>query len=359
MDVSSAVSSSQLSGFKCEFGDQGSARFDALGAWCSAHLGDDFFRRLVDGRILKNNHLDSSVQAEGVQARLQLLVEQFRGNPEFLSRAQFELISSVPDSAFSELDALYPQTYPEGVPVLPPDRYRDWVVPVTTGCPNGQCSFCVFYRDKPFQVMNPSVIGTRMVNVRRLVNESRSGVFLGSANALALPFHSLQSVLSLIQTEFPVLPKGIACFADADNLSPKVRSRLKELAEAGLSHVVVGLETGSSVLRGAINKRGDTVPTEHLIRELKQAGCGVGVTVLTGFLAADDFEQHCQETRRFFERVKLDTQDRIYISPWFASDEGKPAQRAINEMAQMKATLQTVTRARVTAYSSHNFYYFT
>ncbi len=353
------------SGFKIESEEYGfSARFNGDGAWCTARLDGNFYRRCVDGRVLRNSELSSDIAAQSVQDRLSEVILRLSCDREdaVLQGALNSIVSSSRKD-FSRLRGLYDVVYPEGVPVLPPDRYRDYVVPLTLGCPNGRCSFCAFYRDRPFRVFSqglesPQNLNSHLERVKVLVGESRDGVFLGSANALAAPEHYIRAMLLAVPHHFGDLPRGVACFADADHISRRNREALPLFAGLGVQLVVLGLETGSSLLRGKLNKKADTRATCQLVKALQTAGISVGLTVLTGFLASDDFDEHLAGTLSLIEGLALQTNDKVYVSPWFGDGADHPGLRAITEMEAMKSALRRVTCARVTGYSSNNFYYF-
>jgi radical SAM superfamily enzyme YgiQ (UPF0313 family) len=42
------------------------------------------------------------------------------------------------------------------VSILPPDQYLALVVQATEGCSYNECSFCTFYRDRPFRIKQRS-----------------------------------------------------------------------------------------------------------------------------------------------------------------------------------------------------------
>ncbi len=121
--------------------------------------------------------------------------------------------------------------------------------------------------------------------------------------------------------------------------------------------VVIGLETGSAELREQLGKSGRLEKTSRLVSQLRSAGIRIGLTVLTGIFDKGKVCEHFHATSAFIQSLNLTGHDRTYISPWF-SGKGEPSLRAFGEASRLKSLLKSVTSARVTLYSSHNFHYF-
>ena len=356
-------------GLKIEKPEVGfSARFTHGGHWCTARIKGSFYRRCIDGVVLVNNCPDNTVNPMTIQKQLQVICSELLANPEkeISGTKEIQIVLSADSDFFTGAAQLYRRIFPEGVPVLPPDRYGDFVLPVTTGCPSGRCTFCAFYRNRPLQLLHPEGYQTAsddsydnyFSKIRHLLGSGRSGLFLGSANALALPPKILTIWLCQIKRHLSCLSRGVACFGDADHISDRAKKELTSYAKLGLQFVVLGLETGSPQLRGTLNKQADITKTVALVADLQQVGIAVGLTVLTGFILPDHFEQHLVETVAAIETMKLSPKDRVYVSPWFAHGQGVPNERAVHEMKIMAAELRRITNAKVVGYCSNNFFYF-
>ena len=346
-----------------EFPDsEASIRLGRQGEWKAVRFGKAFYRRGVDGSV----HGPQGVLYPGADKAAQLhqkMLPLMQGSGLSASGLAADIVQRylfLPAGFYRLQEQAYQALYPEGVPVLPPDRYRDVVFPVTTGCPNGQCTFCGFYRDKPFSPIKNKKGGFSQ-HIRALFPEGvagREGIFLGSANALALPVSALADAVGGAIARLGAPKRGVACFGDADYMGRRSVEQWQLLREKGLRQVVLGVETGSAGLRRTIGKSDQLWKTERLASQLKQAGIDVGVTVLTGFMGAECFFEHRQQTCLFLQTLELGEEDRVYISPWFADGALRPDERAFEEAKDMKQLLQDNICARVTAYSSHNFHYF-
>ena len=58
-------------------------------------------------------------------------------------------------SRLAEDAARFRQIY-KPVSILPPDQYLSIVLQATEGCSYNRCTFCTFYRDRPFRIKSPS-----------------------------------------------------------------------------------------------------------------------------------------------------------------------------------------------------------
>ncbi|WP_281647484.1 radical SAM protein [Parendozoicomonas sp. Alg238-R29] len=347
--------------------DDVSVRLSLRGEWNAFRKNGRFYRRCMDGRVISSQGALDFTQNEvqlfhGEIANVcRQMLSKNCGSLSSHTAQILERCTKLPDHFYHQLQDVYFRAYPEGVPVLPPDRYRDLVIPITMGCPNGQCSFCAFYRDKPFSLIEQNRWNEVVSSLEQLFPggvAGRDGIFLGSANALALSFVQLESVIDRIVHLFGLPARGVSCFGDADRMGVRKVEQWQVLRDKGLVQVVLGLETGADVLRERIGKSRRLEKTRGLAFQLKQAGVAVGLTVLTGFIGEEFFAAHKEATCQFIQSLELTAEDRVYISPWFTDGAKEPESRAYDEAHEIKRVLSGQTAARVTAYSSHNFYYF-
>ncbi|GAA4650163.1 hypothetical protein GCM10023116_24460 [Kistimonas scapharcae] len=181
----------------------------------------------------------------------------------------------------------------------------------------------------------------------------RDGVFLGSANALALSTRRLLSVLQLVCDEVGVIRRGVAAFGDADYAPVRQAGDWVSLAEHGLRQVVFGLETGDGVLREQLGKSRDLLPTRRMIEELKMAGIRIGVTILAGV----GQNSHVEKTLLYVKHLPLEAKDIIYLSP--LEGEGVHVSALIaNQYDELLFGLRSITDAQVVPYQMKRFFYY-
>jgi radical SAM superfamily enzyme YgiQ (UPF0313 family) len=184
----------------------------------------------------------------------------------------------------------------EGQVIRPPAEAESILLQVTLGCSHNKCAFCPAYKGKRFGFKPPERITNALHSAARHYPELRR-VFLCDGDALILPQPRLLALLSEIRSVLPRVTR-IASYASAKALSFKSKDELRELREAGLSTLYLGLESGAGAVLAAMNKWGDAAEQLRQGAKAKAAGLKLSVTVLLGLAGADPLaaEQHAQAT---------------------------------------------------------------
>ncbi|BDG60968.1 radical SAM protein [Caldinitratiruptor microaerophilus] len=279
------------------------------------------------------------------------------------------------------------------VTILPPDQYLAVVLQATEGCSWNRCTFCNFYRDRPFRVRTAAQFAAHLDAVRAFLGPSlglRRTVFLADANALVTPQPLLLSHMEAAARVFPVPPAGLAggalaawrrehpvhfegfySFLDVFTGSiTKGRREFEEMARRGLRRVYVGLETGSADLLAFLNKPGTPADAVELVREMKAAGLAVGVIVMAGAGGDRYAARHVAETVRVVRAMGLGPGDIIYLSPFvehpaleYAARARAEGVRALTEeevgaqLETLRAALRSDPGPRVSLYDIREFIY--
>jgi radical SAM superfamily enzyme YgiQ (UPF0313 family) len=213
------------------------------------------------------------------------------------------------------------------ISILPPDQYLAVVLQAAEGCSWNRCTFCTFYRDRRFRIKSPDEFRQHARGVRQLLGNSlalRKSVFLADANALIIPQPRLRELLQIVHEEFPLdtaphegaaTLQGIYSFLDIFGAEKKTLADYRELREAGVRRIYIGLETGDDALFALLNKPGSPHECIEVVQTIKEAGIGVGVIVLAG-AGGDVFAaQHVQHSLDVLAAMGLSNGDIIYLSP--------------------------------------------
>ncbi|GAB4520939.1 MAG: radical SAM protein [Anaerolineae bacterium] len=220
--------------------------------------------------------------------------------------------------------------------ILPPDQYLSLVLQATEGCWHNACTFCTFYRDRPFRIKSPAEFAAHIDAVLDFFGESialRRTIFLGDANALVMPFHRLTQLLDVMAGRLTIMPGGLSAseqrrwrerypdgflglysFMDAFNVHRKSQEQWRQLAQRGLQRVYIGMETGDDALLRFLNKPGDAADVVEAVTLLKRAGVAVSVIILLGAGGERYFESHVENTVKALNAMPLDARDIIYFS---------------------------------------------
>ena len=184
----------------------------------------------------------------------------------------------------------------EGQVIRPPAEAESILLQVTLGCSHNKCAFCPAYKGKRFGFKPPERITAALHSAARHYPELRR-VFLCDGDALILPQLRLLTLLAEIRSVLPRVTR-IASYASAKALSFKSEAELRQLREAGLSTLYLGLESGSGAVLAAMDKWGDAAEQLRQGAKAKAAGLRLSVTVLLGLAGADPeaAQQHAQAT---------------------------------------------------------------
>ena len=333
-----------------------SARINSQGYWCSFRVGQHFYRTCMDGSVVVG--VDAALLSEGqamaVHKRYSRWINSISLPDETVIKSR-----SLSVADYKQLAERYRRVYPEDVAILPPDRYGDIVIAPAIGCPNHRCTFCAFYREKPYKVLNEKALVDHLADVEQLYCgklRGAHGVFLGSANALALSQRRLVFCLDQIRKRFGVFKRGVGAFADPDFSAGRTDQQWCELEEKGLQQIVIGLETGWGALRETLGKSGDLTSVFDCVRGARHAGINVGVTILTGVTGSDLSGENLQNTLVTLKRMALTSRDILYLSP--LNDDGFVSEEAIEQQKQFTSVLRKASSARVIPYQMQRFRYF-
>jgi hypothetical protein len=275
------------------------------------------------------------------------------------------------DSAAAVADAAAFRGVYSPIGILPPDQYLSLVLQATVGCSFGSCTFCDFYGN-PYRVKTAPEFEEHARRVREYLGDSLSlrnrSVFLGSANALAIPMSGLLPVFEILRGELPGRP--VCAFLDGFAGAFKSVSDYRALGERGLRRVYVGLESGDDTLLEFVNKPSTSAQTIATVRAIKRAGVQVGVIVMIG-LGGDAFmEPHARETARALEAMSLGERDLLYFSELvdagspYRSDAERSKIRPLDavQVAQQRRAIEQsagfgAARPRIASYDVREFVY--
>ncbi len=204
--------------------------------------------------------------------------------------------------------------------MLPPDQYLALVLEATQGCTFNSCAFCDLYQ-QPFKVKSPIEFSRHIEEVRNYLGDSillrNRSIFLGAANALAVPMARLQPLLEIAAKEFK--PKGqhdigLYAFLDALTGMHKTVSDYVTLKQLGLRRIYIGLETGHDPLLTLVHKPGGSIDAIETVRTIKAAGINVGVIVMIGLGGNRFNDGHIADTASTLNAMHLGVGDLLYFS---------------------------------------------
>jgi radical SAM superfamily enzyme YgiQ (UPF0313 family) len=106
-------------------------------------------------------------------------------------------------------------------------------------------------------------------------------IFLADGDPLVLSTQRLLNILNKLKDTFPNLQR-VSTYASPSNLARKSNSELKELYEAGLTLLYVGIESGDSEVLECIQKGETFETTIDGLNKSKAAGMNSSVMIING-----------------------------------------------------------------------------
>ena len=237
--------------------------------------------------------------------------------------------------------------YYEQGPIRPPSEATSLLIRVTRNCPWNKCAFCHTYRGSKFEVRSvgevkkdiqamkdiaDEVVGLSwklgeggIVNknvLRKIYNNGGDyndftysvaawlyfggeNVFLQDANSLVLKTADLLAILFFLKEKFPNV-KRITSYCRSHTAARKTVDEFKQLKNAGLSRIHIGMESGSDEVLSLINK--GVTAADHIKAGLniRHSGIELSEYVMPGLGGKKWTRQNALETARVINAVNPD-----------------------------------------------------
>jgi len=232
-------------------------------------------------------------------------------------------------------------------PIRPPSEAKSLLIRVTRNCPWNKCAFCNTYRGKKFELRSLDEIFAEIREIKDIVthitalswkhgeagrvtdkviqlifsqeNSYNEGyrsvaawlyfggesVFIQDANSLIMKTEDLVSVLTEIKNTFPSVTR-ITSYCRSKTAARKSVDELKQLHDAGLSRIHIGMESGYDPLLAFIHK--GVKAAEHIKggRNVVEAGISLSEYVIPGLGGALWTQEHARETARVINEINPD-----------------------------------------------------
>lgn len=222
----------------------------------------------------------------------------------------------------------------EQPPYRPPSEARSLLIRATRNCPWNRCAFCNMYKGERFEIRPVDEVKRDIWAARDLYDrfmalvqqqghagreselapayglpwirgDGKITVFLADSNSLVMRTAQLAEIVRCLYEAFPHLQR-VTSYARAHTILHKTPAELRTLADAGLTRVHLGLESGDDEVLAMIQK-GATA--EQMVQgglRAKNAGLSVSEYVILGMGGMDRWEQHAVNTARVLNQIDPD-----------------------------------------------------
>lgn len=168
----------------------------------------------------------------------------------------------------------------EGQICRAPMERSSFMLPVTVGCPYNQCKFCNLFRHLRYRELPAEKIEEELKRVKD-IGGSPTKIFLGDGNAFGLRTERLFWILERIQSYFPDC-RTINMDATVTSILQKSEQELKRLAEYGVRHLYLGIESGLEDVLTFMKKDHTVSEAYEAIERLQAAGLIYDAHIMTG-----------------------------------------------------------------------------
>jgi radical SAM superfamily enzyme YgiQ (UPF0313 family) len=127
-------------------------------------------------------------------------------------------------------------------------------------------------------------------------------VFLADGNALAMSTTELLDTLEVLYNELPSL-KRVGVYGYAKDVRNKTIEELKELHEAGLGIVYLGLETGDDELLRWSRKGVDSAENIAACKKIRNGGIPLSLTIILGLGGLENSERNANATANVLNEI--------------------------------------------------------
>jgi histone acetyltransferase (RNA polymerase elongator complex component) len=232
-------------------------------------------------------------------------------------------------------------------PIRPPSEAQSLLIRVTRNCPWNKCEFCHTYKGEPFSFRSVEEIKKDIDQVEAISEEIRqlswrmgyagetnqevlralfgdagrlsqafqsvvawlyfggNQVFLQDANSLIAKTADLVETLKYLREKFPSIQR-ITSYARARTLAKKSVSELKELREAGLSRIHVGMESGYDPLLQYMKKGVTAKEQIQAGRNVVASGISLSEYIMPGLGGKRWWREHAVESARVLNQIDPD-----------------------------------------------------
>jgi radical SAM superfamily enzyme YgiQ (UPF0313 family) len=180
----------------------------------------------------------------------------------------------------------------EGLVYRPPSEAGSLIIQATLACPHNKCAFCGMYKDRKFRVRPlEEVIEDLDMALRYYGPDGVRTIFLADGNTAVLPTKKLVTIGEAAKARFPDLTR-ITVYGSAKFLVKKSQEEWRQIAEAGITRIHSGLESGDAETLEAIHKGVTPEQAVEAYNHVRGAGIELSVYLMVGVAGVERWREH-------------------------------------------------------------------
>lgn len=185
----------------------------------------------------------------------------------------------------------------EGQICRAPMERASYMLPIMVGCSYNKCRFCNLFRHLTYRVLPLEQVEDELKRVRDAGGHPKK-IFFGDGNAFDLPMSHLKKVIGLVQEYLPGY-QMINMDATVTGISRKTDEELAWLAEAGVRHLYLGIESGLDDVLRFMNKDHVNDQAHAAIERIQSVGMLFDAHIMTGIAGAGRGEENARALAAF------------------------------------------------------------
>ncbi len=194
----------------------------------------------------------------------------------------------------------------EGPIYRPPSEANSLLVQATIGCPWNKCTFCMVYKKGPkFRIRPVEEIKEDIRHASERVGYTVRTIFFPSGNTIIMKTEDLAEICRYAYETFSSLER-ITTYGSTQYICRKGLDGMKELAEAGLSRIHVGLESGDDAVLERVRKGSTSAQQVEAGRITKTSGIELSEYVVLGLGGRERTKEHIAGTVNALNRIDPD-----------------------------------------------------
>ncbi|THB78486.1 MAG: radical SAM protein [Desulfobulbaceae bacterium] len=225
-------------------------------------------------------------------------------------------------------------------PIRPPSEAESLLIRITRNCPWNRCTFCPVYKGSQFSLRPVEHVLRDIDTVKQCVEAiveahqkgvspssalEKSGItdlnayhgayqfvaggmqsiFLQDGNSLIIKPEELIRILQHLKQSFPTV-KRITSYARSHTIARIKDAHLKEMADAGLNRIHIGMESGSDTVLKRVKKGSDKATQILAGQKVKRAGIQLSEYYMPGLGGKDLWEENGRETADALNQINPD-----------------------------------------------------
>lgn len=230
-------------------------------------------------------------------------------------------------------------------PIRPPSEAGSLLIRITRNCPWNRCTFCPVYKGSDFSLRPMEHVVEDINRIHRYVLEIRDcaakngkvypadierfrslegendraalnaalqwaatgmrAIFLQDANSLIIKPEHLIAILQHLKKCFPWVER-VTSYARSHTIARISDDNLNMMAEAGLSRIHIGMESGSDKVLARIKKGADKKTHITAGQKVKKAGMELSEYIMPGLGGRDLSREHALESADVLNQINPD-----------------------------------------------------